>query len=100
MPAYPARFMVSAKVPYLQRLRLVSQPYESETSPPQHLPQGTQWARLAAVAGGIVVGFPLLTSFALTTAPASHGAVVIALLPAVAATAVVLRGRERPPAAF
>ena len=52
------------------------------------------------VAGGIVVGFPLLTSFALTTAPATHGAVVIALLPAATAAAVVLRTRDRPPAAF
>jgi drug/metabolite transporter (DMT)-like permease len=52
------------------------------------------------VAAGVVVGFPLLTSFALTTAPASHGAVVIALLPAATATAAVLRGHERPPAAF
>ncbi len=37
------------------------------------------------VGGGIVVGFPLLTSFALTSVPASHGAVVIALLPAATA---------------
>jgi hypothetical protein len=49
------------------------------------------------VAGGIVVGFPLLTSFALTTAPASHGAVVIALLPAATAVTAVVRGKERPP---
>jgi drug/metabolite transporter (DMT)-like permease len=66
----------------------------------QPFPRGVQWARLAVVAGGIVVGFPLLTSFALTAAPASHGAVVIALLPAATATMAVLRGRERPPAAF
>ncbi|MFH5879533.1 DMT family transporter [Arthrobacter sp. NA-172] len=66
----------------------------------QRLPRGREWARLAVIAGGIVVGFPLLTSFALTTAPANHGAVVIALLPAATATAAVLRGRERPPVAF
>ncbi|HCB58487.1 MAG TPA: EamA family transporter [Arthrobacter bacterium] len=66
----------------------------------QRLPRGAQWARLAVVAAGVVVGFPLLTSFALTTTPASHGAVVIALLPAATATAAVLRGRERPPLAF
>ncbi|MDQ0279406.1 drug/metabolite transporter (DMT)-like permease [Arthrobacter silviterrae] len=66
----------------------------------QQLPQGKQWLRLAVIAGGIVVGFPLLTSFALATAPASHGAVVVALLPAATATAAVLRGRERPSAAF
>ena len=52
------------------------------------------------VGGGVVVGFPLLTSFALTTAPASHGAVVIALLPAATATMAVLRGHERPPMVF
>ena len=62
----------------------------------QRLPRGTQWARLAVVAGGVVVGFPLLTSFALTAVPASHGAVVIALLPAATATTAVLRGRRTP----
>lgn len=66
----------------------------------QRLPQGKQWLRLAVIAGGIVIGFPLLTSFAMTTAPASHGAVVIALLPAATAAAAVLRGRERPSKAF
>ena len=66
----------------------------------QRFPSGVQWARLAVVAGGVVIGFPLLTSFALTTTPASHGVVVIALLPAATAMAAVLRGRERPPVAF
>ncbi|WP_184578351.1 DMT family transporter [Lipingzhangella halophila] len=66
----------------------------------QHLPSGRQWVRLAAVAGGIVVGFPLLTSYALTAAPASHGAVVIALIPAATATMAVARGKERPPLSF
>jgi len=66
----------------------------------QRLPLPRQWARLAVVGGGIVVGFPLLTSFALTSVPASHGAVVIALLPAATATAAVLRGHERPRTAF
>lgn len=66
----------------------------------QALPRGRQWIRLAVVAAGIVAGFPLLTSYALTTVPASHGAVVIALLPAATAVAAVLRGRERPPLAF
>jgi drug/metabolite transporter (DMT)-like permease len=66
----------------------------------QHLPSLVQWARLAIVAGGVVVGFPLLTSYALTTAPASHGAVVIALLPAATAVMAVLRGHERPARSF
>ena len=66
----------------------------------QRLPRGVQWARLAVVAGGVVIGFPLLTSFALASTPAGHSAVVIALLPAATATAAVLRGRERPPRLF
>lgn len=66
----------------------------------QSSPTRRQWARLGIVAGGVVLGFPLLTSFALTSAPASHGAVVIALLPAATAVMSVLRTRERPSAAF
>lgn len=60
----------------------------------QPLPRSRQWARLALVAGGIVIGFPLLTSFALTRTEASHGAVIIGVLPAATAIAVVLRTRE------
>ncbi|MDT5065551.1 MAG: hypothetical protein QOK02_1706 [Mycobacterium sp.] len=66
----------------------------------QRLPTGVQWARLAVVAGGVVVGFPLLTSYALTTADASHGAVVIALLPAATAVTAAIRTKERPPPSF
>ncbi|MHC6591670.1 DMT family transporter [Arthrobacter sp. C152] len=66
----------------------------------QRLPRPRTWARLALVAGGVVAGFPLLTSYALTAVPAGHGAVVIALLPAATATAAVLRTREQPPPAF
>jgi drug/metabolite transporter (DMT)-like permease len=66
----------------------------------QRLPPPRTWLRLSLVAGGVVVGFPLLTSYALTAVPAGHGAVVIALLPAATATVAVLRTGERPPAAF
>lgn len=66
----------------------------------QRLPHPGTWLRLALVAGGVVAGFPLLTSYALTAVPAAHGAVVIALLPAATATVAVLRTGERPPAIF
>ena len=66
----------------------------------QQPPSPVHWARLAIVALGVVAGFPLLTSFAMTTTPASHGAVVIGLLPAATAVAVVLRTRERPSPSF
>jgi drug/metabolite transporter (DMT)-like permease len=66
----------------------------------QHRPNSRQWARLAIVAGGVVLGFPLLTAFALTTAPASHGAVVIGLLPAATAVMAVWRSKEYPARSF
>ncbi|MET8799890.1 DMT family transporter [Nocardia sp. NPDC004568] len=64
------------------------------------LPRGRQWIRLGVVAAGVVAGFPLLTSFALTMTSAGHSAVVIALLPAATAALAVLRTGERPPRAF
>jgi drug/metabolite transporter (DMT)-like permease len=66
----------------------------------QQLPTRSQCGRLAVVAGGVVVGFPMLTSFALTTAPAAHGAVMIGLLPAATAAMAVIRGNERPAPGF
>ena len=66
----------------------------------QRFPRGRQWVRLAIVGAGVVIGFPLLTTYALTSGPASHGAVVIGLLPAATAVMAVLRGHERPPRAF
>ena len=66
----------------------------------QKFPTRPQCWRLLVVAGGVVAGFPLLTSFAMTSAPASHGAVVIAILPAATAVAAVLRTKERPSTRF
>lgn len=63
-------------------------------------PTRGQWRRLAVVALGVVVGFPLLTSLALTTSTSAHAAVVIAVLPAMTAVFAVLRAGERPPALF
>ena len=63
-------------------------------------PRGRQWGRLGVVGLGVVAGFPLLTSLALQIVPASHGAVVIGLLPAATAVAAVIRGGERPSVAF
>jgi drug/metabolite transporter (DMT)-like permease len=63
-------------------------------------PTGPQLRRLVVVAIGVVVGFPLFTSIALTQATASHGAVVVALLPATTAVFAVVRGGERPSAQF
>ncbi len=64
------------------------------------VPARRLWPRILVVAAGVVFGFPMLTSFALQTAPASHGAVVIGLLPAATAVVAVIRGRERPSRLF
>jgi drug/metabolite transporter (DMT)-like permease len=66
----------------------------------QRLPRRHEAIRLAVVAAGVVVGFPLCTSAALTEVPASHAAVVIGLLPAATAAMSVLRTRERVPLRF
>lgn len=63
-------------------------------------PTAAQWRRLGVVAAGVVIGFPLFTSLALTTQTAAHGAVVTTVLPAVTAAFAVLRAGERPPILF
>jgi drug/metabolite transporter (DMT)-like permease len=63
-------------------------------------PAPTQWRRLSIVALGVVFGFPLFTSLALTSATAAHGAVVVTVLPAVTAIFAVIRAGERPPPTF
>ena len=58
------------------------------------------WPRLAIVAAGVVVGFPLLTAWAMQHVPASHGAVVIGLLPLATAAAGAWFAHERPTTRF
>lgn len=63
-------------------------------------PHGAQWRSLAIVAFGVVIGFPYLTAVALQDVDATHGAVVIALLPAGTAVFAVLRAGEQPSPRF
>ena len=51
---------------------------------------------LAIVAGGVVVGFPLLTALALRHVTAAHSIVFVGLLPLSTAIFGVLRGGEHP----
>ncbi|MGL5809903.1 MAG: DMT family transporter [Nocardioides sp.] len=66
----------------------------------QAVPTRRQWIRIAVVAAGVVAGFPLLTSYALTVTAASHGAVVIGFLPAATAVVATLRAGERQSPVF
>ena len=51
---------------------------------------------LAVISVGAIFGFPLLTAWAMTRVPASHGAVELALLPLATAGVSALRHGERP----
>ncbi|MER8235693.1 DMT family transporter [Streptomyces sp. NPDC094049] len=64
------------------------------------LPDRRHWAGLAVVAGGVVVGFPLLTTLALRTSTTSHAAVVVGLLPLTTAVFAALRTGRRPSRTF
>ncbi|MGW7267586.1 DMT family transporter [Streptomyces sp. NPDC054842] len=64
------------------------------------LPGRRHWAGLAVVAGGVVLGFPLLTTLALETATTSHAAVVVGLLPLTTALLSALRTGARPSRTF
>lgn len=63
-------------------------------------PQGRQTGSLVIVALGVVLGFPLLTALALQSITSAHSTVYIGLLPLATALFGVLRGGERPAAAF
>lgn len=64
------------------------------------LPDRRHWAGLAVVAGGVVVGFPLLTTLALRTSTTSHAAVVVGLLPLTTAAFAAVRTGRSPSRAF
>lgn len=64
------------------------------------LPPRSALLPLALVAAGCIVGFPLFTSIALRTLPASHGALLVGVLPLVTALYAALRGFERPSRGF
>ncbi|MDB5590896.1 DMT family transporter [Enterovirga sp.] len=66
----------------------------------QRPPALRDFGSLAVVALGVVVGFPLLTAFALQHITAAHSTVFIGLLPIATALFGVLRGGERPKPAF
>ncbi|MGW8398747.1 DMT family transporter [Streptomyces lydicus] len=64
------------------------------------VPERRHWAGIAVVAGGVVLGFPLLTTLALETSTTSHAAVVVGLLPLTTAACSALRTGARPSRTF
>lgn len=66
----------------------------------ERLPARPHWPDLIGVVAGVVVGFPLFTSLAMQHTDASHGAIVVGLLPMATALAGALLNRERPSRGF
>ena len=66
----------------------------------QSRPTRHQLMQLSVVALGVVLGFPVLTAWAMETVPASHGGVVLGVLPLATAVAAVIVSREKPSAGF
>ena len=66
----------------------------------QSKPNKHQLMQLSVVALGVVLGFPVLTAWAMETVPASHGGVVLGVLPLATTTAAVMVSREKPSIGF
>lgn len=66
----------------------------------QTLPTPLQLIKLFFVAVGVVVGFPVLTSWAMVSLSASHGGVMLGILPLMTAVMAVLLSDERPSRGF
>jgi drug/metabolite transporter (DMT)-like permease len=64
------------------------------------LPKGAPLASLAIVAAGVILGFPLLSAWAMQDLPAAHGAIALGLLPPATAGAAAVRASERHSALF
>ncbi|WP_329177921.1 DMT family transporter [Streptomyces sp. NBC_01477] len=64
------------------------------------VPKRRHWPGLLTVAGGCVIGFPLLTTLALRTSSTAHSAVVIGVLPLATATVSVALTGTRPSRLF
>jgi drug/metabolite transporter (DMT)-like permease len=66
----------------------------------QKLPTRAQFGTLALSSLGVVFGFPFFVTWAMQRVPATHGAVVLALLPLATAAAGALVAHERPSRGF
>jgi len=66
----------------------------------QTRPSRNQFYQLLGVASGVVVGFPILSAWAMQTVPASHGGVVLGVLPLATAIVGSVISNEKPSVAF
>lgn len=66
----------------------------------QPLPSTRQFRQLAVVSLGVVIAFPLLATIAMQYVPASHGGVVLAILPIATTVTGFIFAAERPSLGF
>jgi drug/metabolite transporter (DMT)-like permease len=66
----------------------------------QPKPDRADLAKLVIIAAGVIFGFPILSTIAMKTAPASHGSVVLALLPLATAFMSTIFAGEKPSLKF
>ncbi|MFC3996932.1 DMT family transporter [Nocardiopsis sediminis] len=64
------------------------------------VPARAHWPGIAAVAGGVVIGFPFLSTLAVQASSTSHSAVIVGLLPLTTAMVSALRTGARPSHVF
>ena len=64
------------------------------------LPRREDWLPLAITSGGVVFGFPLLTSIAMRHVEAVHASVIVGVLPLATAAVGAWLHRQRPSAGF
>jgi drug/metabolite transporter (DMT)-like permease len=64
------------------------------------LPRRSDWLPLAIVAGGVVFGFPLLTSVAMRQVEAVHASVILGVLPLATAALGAWLHRQQPSTGF
>lgn len=66
----------------------------------ERIPSAKELKSLGIVSLGVIVGFPLLSAWAMQRVPATHGAIVLALLPLATAGAATFFAGERPSRSF
>ncbi len=66
----------------------------------QPWPDRSDLIKLVIIAAGVIFGFPILSTIAMKTAPASHGSVVLALLPLGTAFMSTIFAGEKPSRIF
>lgn len=63
-------------------------------------PARRHWPRLFLMCLGVIVGFPFFSALAMNAAPASHGGVMLGILPLSTALAAIIIAGERPSLGF